>query len=227
MTYTDPNDRRTPRPCPNCGRDFVPGARGRITEWTTCGETCRKALQRARLRQEDRAPLVLLNLALAIYGEPLDEIGLPCRAALVNLSEDWSLDFADDVRDDALRAAVAPGFVAAHRYVNGAHREHADPYAEDAAVLLADEVSGPLPDFGTGSAHEGDRQDLFDPRRIGSGVEEAGSWEEVVRSPSWDVGSTSGDSGGPRLGASSWDIATHTPERLDLPVLGSSKDLEE
>lgn len=223
MNYVDPNDRTTPRPCPRCGEDFVPGARGRITEWTTCSPGCRKALQRARKRDEERAPLVLQGLSLAIYGEPLDDGGLPSRGALLNLSEDWSLDFGEDVRDGALREELAPGFVSAHRYVNGPHREESDPYAADEAALLADDVAGPLPEYGTGSSHEGDRGDLFDPRRVGSGVESAESWEDVVRSSSWDVGSTFGDSGGPRLDASAWEIATHVPERLRLPVLGSDE----
>lgn len=226
MTYTDPNDRTTPRPCIVCREDFIPGARGRIS--TTCGrEACRKALQRANRRHEEAAPLALLGLHLAIYGDEPEEPGLPPRGSLLSLSEDWGLDFGEDVRDDALREELAPGHVQPHPYVNGPDREHADPFAADAAALLADGVSGPLEDYGTGSSHEGDRPGLFDPRRVGSGIEEAETWEEVVRSPSWDVGSTAGDSDGPRPHASSWEIATHSPERLDLPVLGSEDPVED
>jgi hypothetical protein len=266
MTYTDPNDRHSPRPCPRCGEDFVPGARGRITENTTCSDRCRKALQRAREKREEQAPLDALWLALTIYGEPLDEedpipeipaprgrtvtlgesqlpgwtdarprrprdpdnlekgprsedlveASLPSYGGLRGLSEDWGrLDYTDDVLDEAFRARTAPGYVRPHPYVNGPNRERSDPFAEDAVTLE---------DFGTGSSQEGDARGTFDPRRIGSGVEEAETVEEVLRSPSWDVGSTTGDSGGPRPDASVWEVATHAPERYGMPVVGGDTD---
>lgn len=105
--YTDPNDRTAPRGCeaPGCRETFVPSRRGPVRDY--CSPRCRKRLQRERARRAAEAPSSLAVLAATVYGETLDEDEtLPPRGALLGLSEDWGLDYGDEVRDLAVRENV-------------------------------------------------------------------------------------------------------------------------
>lgn len=223
-------DRIATRTCvaPRCGQPFIPKQAGPVAEH--CGrDACRKALQRAGWRAQERQTISLAQVNGYLYGDP--DAGKPSSwHAFGGVLEEWAPDlleeFLDAEEDARLRRALgSPWGPSPSAFDNGAYGDPAEVFG---AYVDFDDPGWSAGGYGAGYDFEGDGPDVFDPRRVGVRSHSA-SLEQLEREARFDVGAThSPDGDGQQLPArlSALERQTFRPDPRRVPpgirVIGQS-----